>query len=97
MFAVKGIRRISPTRRPQKDAKQPKDRKDAKQDQKDAAKDAKQDRKDVRQDQKDAKPNRNVAKKMKGNAITSKSVLEFQFYSMLEVHGLSREMLRNQK
>ena len=84
-FAVKGIRRISPARRSQKDTKL--DRKDAKLDRKDA----KLDRKDAKQGRKDAK------NKNQGQSMSSKSVVEFQFYSMLEFHGVSRPMLENQK
>ena len=70
-FAVKGIRRISPARRSQKDTKL--------------------DRKDAKLDRKDAK------NKNQGQSMSSKSVVEFQFYSMLEFHGVSRPMLENQK
>ena len=75
---VKGIRRISPTRRQTK-------------------KDDKQIPKGAKDHLNEVKEVRKVEMIKKGKSVTSKSVLEFQFYSLLEVHGVSRELLKNKK
>lgn len=59
-------------------------------------KDAKTDRKSAKQDRKEAQ-NDAKKKKKKRETMTSKSAVEFQFYSMLEFHGVSRPMLENPK
>lgn len=53
--------------------------------------------KGIRRISPDRRPDPSASKKKKKEPITPWSVVEFQFYAMLEVHGIPREMQDNPK